>query len=150
MITKETSIVIDRPVEQVFAVFADTKNQPQWDPGLLEARLMPEGPVRVGTRITEMRRFMGRVSENTGEVIEFEPNARITRKSVDQPMAVVGTVAFTSIPKGTMINWKWDLQFSGFFSLVGTLIATGMKRGAQSSLYGLKDLLESQVPTASS
>lgn len=39
MITKKTSIVINRPVEQVFATMADFKNQPQWDPGLLEARL---------------------------------------------------------------------------------------------------------------
>jgi uncharacterized protein YndB with AHSA1/START domain len=145
MITKETSIVINRPVEQVFAAMADTKNQPQWDPGLLEAYLTPDGPIMIGTRITEVRKFMGRTSENTGEVIEFEPNARITRKSVDMPMTVIGTVTFAGAPRGTKVNWRWDLQLSGFSVLAGPLIATGMKKGAEASLHGLKDLLESQV-----
>ena len=143
MITKETSIVINRPVEQVFAAMADVKNQPQWDPGLLEARLTPDGPVSVGTKITEARKFMGRTSENTGEVIEFEPNVRITRKSVDSPMTVVGTITFASTQKGTKVSWRWDLQFSGFFTLVGSLIAVGMKKGAEASLQGLKEMLES-------
>ena len=143
MITKEAIIEINRPVEQVFAAMADTKNQPQWDPGLLETHLTPDGPVRVGTKITEVRKFMGRTSENTGEVIEFEPNAKITRKSVDSPMTVVGTLTFAPTPKGTKISWRWDLQFSGFFVLVGPLIAIAMKRGAETILRGLKDRLES-------
>ena len=144
MLTREASIVIDRPIGQVFAALADTKNQPRWDTGLLEARLVPEGPVSVGTRITEVRKFMGRTSENTGEVIEFEPNARITRKSsVDSPMKLVGTLTFAPTPKGTKVGWRWDLQFSGFFALVGPLIAAAMIKGADKSLRGLKDRLES-------
>jgi len=143
MITKETSIVINRPVEQVFTAMADAKNQPQWDSTLAEVRLMPDGPVSVGTKITEVRKFMGRMSENTGEVVEFEPNARITRKSVDSPMTVIGTITFASTLKGTKVSWRWDLQFSGFFVLVGPLIATGMKKGAEAGLHGLKEMLES-------
>jgi uncharacterized protein YndB with AHSA1/START domain len=150
MITKEASIVINRPVGQVFAAMTDTKNQPQWDPGLLEARLTPDGPVSVGTKITEVRKFMGRTSENTGEVIEFEPNARITRKSVDIPMTVVGTVTFAATSKGTKVIWRWDLQFSRFFVLVGPLIATAMKRGSEISLSGLKNMLESRGTAVSS
>jgi uncharacterized membrane protein len=145
MITREASIVINRPVEQVFAALADTKNQPKWDPGLLEARLTPDGPVRVGTKITEVRKFMGRTSENTGEVVEFEPNVRITRKSVDSPMTVVGAITFAATPQGTMINWKWDLLFKGLFALVGPMIANSMKNSSETSLRGLKDLLERPV-----
>jgi uncharacterized membrane protein len=148
MITREVSIVINRPVGQVFAALADTKNQPQWDPGLLEARLAPDVPVRIGTKITEVRKFMGRTSENTGEVIEFEPNTRITRKSVDMPMTVVGTVTFTATPEGTKVSWRWDLQSKGLFTLVGPLIANSMNKNSESSLRGLKDLLERPIVPA--
>ena len=149
MITKEASIVINRPVDQVFAAMADAKNQPQWDPGLWEARLTPDSPVSVGTKITEVRKFMGSTTVNTGQVIEFEPNVRLTRKSVDSPMTAVGTLTFAPTPKGTKVSWRWDLQFSGFFVLVGPLIATAMKRGAETSLRGLKDRLESGAVDAS-
>jgi uncharacterized protein YndB with AHSA1/START domain len=148
MITKETSIEVNRPVEQVFSAMADATKQPQWDPGLLEARLTPDGPVRVGTKITEVRKFMGRTSENTGEVIEFEPDTRIIRKSVESPMTVMGTITFAATPKGTKVSWRWDLQFSGFSGLLGPLIANSMKKGAESSLRGLKDHLEKGVPAA--
>lgn len=143
MITREASIVINRPVGQVFAALVDSRNQPKWDTGLLEAHLVPEGPVSVGTRITEVRKVMGRISENTGEVIEYEPNARITRKSVDMPMTVLGTVTFAATPGGTRVNWKWDLQPKGFYALIGSIIANSMKKGSENSLRGLKDLLES-------
>jgi uncharacterized protein YndB with AHSA1/START domain len=148
MITREASIVIDRPVGQVFAALADTKNQPKWDSGMLEARLVPEGPVSVGTRITEVRKFMGRTSENTGEVIEFELNTRITRKSVNMPMTVVGTVTFAATPEGTKVRWRWDLQSKGLFTLVGPLIANSMNKNSESSLRGLKDLLERPIVPA--
>jgi uncharacterized membrane protein len=148
MITREASIVIDRPVGQVFAALADTKNQPKWDPGLLEARLTPDVPVSVGTRITEVRKFMGRTSENTGEVIEFELNTRITRKSVDGPIAVVGTITFDTTTKGTKVSWRWDLQSKGLFTLVGPMIANSMNKNSESSLRGLKDLLERPVVSA--
>lgn len=150
MITREASIVVDRPVGQVFAVFADTKNQPQWDTGLLEVCLTPDGPVKVGTKITEVRKFMGRTSENSGEVIEFEPNVRITRKSVETPMKVFGTVTFAATPEGTKVDWRWDLQFKGIFALAGPMIATSMKKGSETSLRGLKKLLESLATAASS
>jgi uncharacterized membrane protein len=149
MITREASIVVDRPVGQVFAVFADTKNQPQWDTGLLEACLTPDGPVKVGTKITEVRKFMGRTSENTGEVIEFVPNARITRKSVDTHMTVLGSVTFAATPEGTKVDWRWDLQFKGIIALAGPMIATSMKKGSETSLRGLKNLLESRATAAS-
>jgi uncharacterized protein YndB with AHSA1/START domain len=142
MITREASIMINRPVGQVFLALVDTKNQPKWDTGLLEARLTPDGPVRVGTRITEVRKFMGRTSENTGEVIEFVPNARITRKSVDMPMTVLGTVTFAATPQGTKVSWRWDLQSKSFFALAVPIIANSMKKGSETSLRGLKDLLE--------
>jgi uncharacterized protein YndB with AHSA1/START domain len=150
MITRETSIVINRPVGQVFAALTDTKNQPRWDTGLIEARLTPDGPVSVGTKITEVRKFMGRTSENTGEVIEFEPNTKISRKSVDMPMSIVGTVTFAATSEGTNVSWKWDLQVKGLFSLAGPMMANSMKKGSEISLRGLKDMLESQVIPVSS
>ncbi len=146
MISKETSIVINRPVEQVFATMADAKNQPKWDSALSEVRLMPDGPVGVGTKISEVRTFLGRTSVNTTEVIEFEPNARITRKTAGEgPFKVGGFLTFNPAPNGTTVNWKWDLQFSGFLALVGPFIASAMIKGADKSLIGLKNLLEGRA-----
>lgn len=50
MITREASVMIDRPVGQVFTALVDSKNQPKWDTGLLETCMTPDGLVGIGTR----------------------------------------------------------------------------------------------------
>jgi uncharacterized protein YndB with AHSA1/START domain len=45
MITVEVSILIKRPLEEVFASLSDPRNASQWQSGVLEVRQMPESPV---------------------------------------------------------------------------------------------------------
>ena len=65
-----SSVVIARPVEEVFAFVTDARNNPQWQAssGLRRTEQIPEEPVGVGTRITEVWRFMGIESESVGAV----------------------------------------------------------------------------------
>lgn len=82
MATVSGRIVIQRPVEAVFACLTDARNNSQWQAsaGLKETRQMPETPVGVGTRIMEVWQFMGVKTESTSEVIEYEPNRKYTRR----------------------------------------------------------------------
>jgi len=73
MVNVETTIVIHRPIEEVFAYITDARNQPQWDSGLVEVRQTPESPVGVGTRVTEVLKFMGRKLASSRDVFECEP-----------------------------------------------------------------------------
>ncbi len=75
MIKAETSLVINRPVEKVFAFVNDSENAPQWRSSVLESRQTSEGPTCVGTTLTEVIRFLGRRIESTFEVTEYEPNS---------------------------------------------------------------------------
>ncbi len=74
MIKVEDSIVIKRPVEEVFAFVADQRNAPQWQQGLLEVRRITDGPPGIGTRHTVVRKFMGRRLETDQRVCGVEPN----------------------------------------------------------------------------
>ena len=136
------SIHIERPIEEVFLAFTDVRTQPQWDPGLLEGRHEPDGPAQLGTRITEMRRFMGRVSENTSELIEFEANRKIVRKGTDDTGTLTGIVTFTQTASGTHIDWISVLEMTGLLSLMAPIMARLLKRSAEPTLGNLKRLLE--------
>jgi uncharacterized protein YndB with AHSA1/START domain len=95
MKTISMDVVINRPVETVFAALNDARSQTQWDPGLLERRHDPDGPARLGTRITEVRRFMGRTMETDSELVEFELNKRLVRKGGDPTLGKLdGTLTF--------------------------------------------------------
>ena len=49
MIRIETSIVINRPVKEVFAFLSNFENWPKWSPGLLENKKTSDGPISRGT-----------------------------------------------------------------------------------------------------
>ena len=136
------SIHIERPIEEVFMAFTDVRSQPQWDPDLLEGRHEPDAPAQLGTRITEVRKFMGRVSENTSELIEFEANKKIMRKGTDGPITLTGIVTFTQTASGTQVDWIWAIEMAGMLSLIAPIMTPMFKRNAEPILGNLKQLLE--------
>ena len=58
MVTAEHSIVINRPVEDVFAVVADQANEPTWHTDVLEVH--PAKSLEKGATVTWVVRFMGK------------------------------------------------------------------------------------------
>jgi len=45
----EHSVVINRPIEEVFSYVTDIGNWPQWNSGMLEGEHTSEGSMAVGT-----------------------------------------------------------------------------------------------------
>ena len=76
MVTTSVSSIIVRPIEDVFALLTDARNNLLWQAraGLQATRQEPEEPVGVGTRITETWQLLGRKTEATRGVTEYEPN----------------------------------------------------------------------------
>ena len=70
MINIECSVVINRPIEEVFSFMSNLENNPQWVSGVLETKLTSPGPMAAGSTGTDMRQFLGRRIESTWEVTE--------------------------------------------------------------------------------
>jgi uncharacterized protein YndB with AHSA1/START domain len=142
MKTIDMSVLIQRPIAVVFEAISDARAQPRWDPGLLEGRHEPDGPIGVGTRVTERRRMFGMVSENSGEIIALDAPNRYVRRGSDGPVTLTGTITCTSVPSGTRIDWQWLLEVSGPMRLVEGLFARMLRKSAQGVLNNLKSMLE--------
>ena len=63
IIRVESSIVIDRPPEEVFAYATDPAHAPEWQSSALET--VVDGPVQAGASGKEVRKFLGRRMEST-------------------------------------------------------------------------------------
>jgi Polyketide cyclase / dehydrase and lipid transport len=64
----ETSLVINRPIEEVFAYITDQANQPTRQSRLLEAEKTSEGPIGVGTTWRLVAKFLGQRIETTSSL----------------------------------------------------------------------------------
>jgi uncharacterized protein YndB with AHSA1/START domain len=145
MIKVQKSIVIRRPIEEVFAFVGDQRNAPQWQHGLLEVRRTTEGPLGIGTRHTFVRKFMGRKMEASNEYVEYEPNKKVTFTSTSGAMDLEASYLTESTVEGTKLTSMIEMQPRGFAGLAEPLIAASLRREMEASLGELKDLLESGV-----
>ncbi len=67
-----SEIVIDRPCEQVAAYAADPTHAPDWYVNIASIEWLTDPPVRVGSRMAFVARFLGRRLAYTYEIVEFD------------------------------------------------------------------------------
>ena len=69
-------VVIDAPIERVWAVLADIEGQPRWMHDLKSVTIESPGPIGVGTRASGRVRILGVTVKDPVEITEFEPPSR--------------------------------------------------------------------------
>ena len=144
MINVEDSIIIHRPVEEVFAFIADQTNAPQWQDGLLEVRRTTGAPIGVGTKHTAVRKFLGRRLELTNEYVTFVPNQQITFAG-DGASRFEASYLTEATPEGARLICRMQMEQGGLLGLAEPLIAAGLKRDFATNFRKLKSLLENQA-----
>ena len=142
MIRIEHSVVINRPVHEVFAFVANVENNRRWQPTVLEARMTSRGPVGVGSTGVEVRQLMGRPMELTFEVTEYEENAKFGFKITSGPMPIAGTETFESVEGGTRVNLVFQGEVGGMLGLAEPIMGQMMRNLVESDCRNLKALLE--------
>ena len=81
---------------------------------MMEGRHDPDGPAELGSKITEVSKFMGRTMYTESKLVEFEPKRRYVRERGDESLGhLKSIITFEPMPSGTQINWEWQLKASG-------------------------------------
>ena len=142
MAKMETSIVINRSLEEVFAFTTNFENQPKWQSRLLEVKKTSEGPIGVGTKWRFVAKFLGQRIEFEQECTEYEPNRMYAGKSTSGPFPIEGRQTYEPVEGGTRLNVIGEVQPGGFFKLAEPLVVSMLKRLTDADLANLKDLME--------
>jgi len=147
MLKVEHSIVINKPVEQVWNFLTEFRNTPKWDIGVLETKQISEGPAGLGTTFQNIGPFLGRNSVREYKVTEYEPNKKVAVKSITQEKFIrQAEVSYTFNPtkNGTKLTFTGMIEFGGFFKLIQPILLQRAKRDGQGDLFNLKRLIEAQ------
>ena len=141
----EVSVVINRPIEEVFAYVTNPENDTQWQSSVLESGLVSERPLGVGAKTWEVRKFMGQRLESIAEVSEYEPNAKIAYKSTSGPIQYEAWYTFEPADAGTKLTMVGEADTGGLFKLAEGLVVRQFEKETQTALAALKDILEAQA-----
>ena len=142
MIKVELSIVINRPVAEVFAFVADPSNNKKWQEGLVESRLTSPGPVGLGAQITDVRKFLGREMDSKLEVTAFEPNKIFAEKVVSGPLQFEIIQTFEPSGDGTKVSLVAQGEPGGFFKLAEGMVHKQLQSQLEGDSQRLKKALE--------
>jgi uncharacterized membrane protein len=138
----ERSIVIERPVDEVWDFVQDTKKDALWQTTLVESQQLTEGPKRVGRQVEEVRRFLGVQIPMTLELTEFEPERRSSMQAVAGGIPLTGSYLLEPLDGGTKLTVTGQLEANRLFKLAEPTFARMTSRELEASLGHLKDLLE--------
>jgi uncharacterized protein YndB with AHSA1/START domain len=142
MVKVEKSVVINRPIEEVFAYVTNPDNVAEWAGPVTEAKQTSEGPVGVGTTSTRVTEFLGRRSESIYEVTEYEPNRKFAEKTTSGTLQTAEIITFESADGGTKVTIGGEVEATGFGKIAEPVFARMAKRQLDTDISNLKDLLE--------
>lgn len=140
----DVEIVVERPVEEVFAYWADLENGPEWAEPVIERRKLTQGPVGLGTRFHGVDRFPGRRLEFEVEVTEFEPNTRMAAR-IGEPMNGTWEAEFSPENGSTRLHLIANVSPPGPLKVLAPVMGSWMKRAIEKDLLSFKENLEAQA-----
>jgi uncharacterized protein YndB with AHSA1/START domain len=145
MLTAESDVVINRPINDVFEVMTDVERVRMWMTPVVESRQRPPGRIGVGTEYEHKVRFLGKRFTTRARVAQCVPSRRIVFVSMDRRFELEITVTLEPRGATTRVHEILRGDARGFFKVAEPVLARAVQRHLDGSLAGLKDLVESQV-----
>ena len=141
MATFENTVMIARPIEDVFAFLSDLENIPKWNYAIVETRKISEGPVGVGTTYHQVRSVPSR-SEERLEITTYDPPRQLEIRGQLGPFRSRLFYALDTIPEGTRVTNTVEVELRGPGRLLGRVAVPRVREAVAANLRKLKELLE--------
>lgn len=146
------TVVIDRPIEEVFAFLADGENDAKFSARVLEIAKTTDGPPGVGTVYASTVKDAGVKFKREFKLTEFEPPTKIRWAEVSTGPVVTPEGGYDLAPSGdatqlTFYNVLEPANFGG--RLVVGFALRSARKGADEFAQSIKRTVESERPAAS-
>ncbi len=140
-------IVIDRPIDKVWAFVADVKNMEGWVAGVTEVTVTSLGAFGVGSTFTSEYSYQGRTTDVSYEVVEWRPPEWQVVRSASGPLPFRGSIEIETVAERTRLTHIVEagpdrVGARLIFAVFGPLIRAGMRRQLRQELRLLKYLVE--------
>ena len=136
-------VTIAAPVSEVFDMVADERNEPRYNPRIVRAEKVTEGPVGRGARFIAEPKSMGAKGEMTLEVLEYDRPHRLHNVVRSSYMQVDGTLTFQEVDGGTRLTWDWNMGLVGPMRVLSPVLAVIGPSWERRNWVGLKEYMES-------
>ncbi|KAF0963124.1 hypothetical protein MLGJGCBP_03748 [Rhodococcus sp. T7] len=145
MIVTEESVVIERPIEEVFAFFHDPGNVTRYAKNVVSYQHVSGDCGEVGAVVHHVVKVAGRRLDVTEELTGVEQDKYLRRRGVDTPAPFETEIRFAPAgAEGTRVTWHQESgKFGGLLGKIPDgIVAKLYARNAHSNLENAKTVLE--------
>jgi uncharacterized protein YndB with AHSA1/START domain len=136
-------VTIKAPVNEVFDMVADERNEPRYNPRIVRAEKLDDGPVGAGSRFVAEPKGMGSKGAMILTILEYERPHRLHNVVRSSYMDVDGTLTFAEVTSGTRLTWDWTMTMVGPWRLLSPVLAVIGPSWERRNWVGLKQYIES-------
>ncbi len=140
------SIETPRPPAETFAYLSDFSTTREWDPGVVEAERIGDGPVGDGTEFRLVAEFLGRKTALTYRIVEFAPGEAVTLRGENATVVSLDRITFAPSGGGTRVTYDADLALRGPLRIADPLLGLAFERVGNRALEGLRRTLGAGPP----
>jgi uncharacterized protein YndB with AHSA1/START domain len=138
----EKSVVINCPVENVFAFVTDFCKVPLWMP-VRDLRPTSSGPIGIGSTYAQSAEFLGQRFEGTIQVTEYDPPQTFAFKIIHGPFPLANRMTFVRLAdERTAMTLVGEAEPGNVLKLAGPFIVPLAKKQLETQISTLKRLLE--------
>jgi dehydrogenase/reductase SDR family protein 12 len=139
IITLDETIVVDRPLQEVFAYVSEFSRIEEWDPGVARGTRLTDGTPGVGS---EFRIDMKAGFSLHYTIVEFEPEQRMLMTVDSKVFTAREEIRFKTSGKGTSVRYIANFKFPRPLVAANRLFPAAMDRVGKTTMLGLKAALK--------
>lgn len=136
-------VTIDAPVEEVFDLVADERNEPKYNPRIVRAAKVSQGPIATGARFVAEPKNMGTKGEMVVEIVEYDRPHRLGIVVRSSYMHVDGTLTFEEVAGRTRLSWDWNMGLVARLRMLSPVLTLVGPSWEHRNWVGLKKYMES-------
>jgi uncharacterized membrane protein len=141
-----TEAVIARPIEVVSAYASDPSNAPDWYVNIDSVEWKTPPPLRIGSQVEFVARFLRRTLRYTYEFAELVPGERVVMRTEQGPFPMETTYVWEPMPGDqTRMTLRNRGRPAGFSKVMAPVMKPAMRRANRKDLARLKAILESRA-----
>lgn len=138
MITVKLQTEIEAPPEIVFDLLADHTKFPLWDPHMIDCKLYTEGPIMKGSKGITIGEFRGKRIETEIYYDAYDRPTYVSGGTTSGPVKAKIISEFSPTEKGTLVNWKMEVEFKGFMRLLEPFLKSSLIKQRQETMEALR------------
>jgi Polyketide cyclase / dehydrase and lipid transport len=144
IVAVQASVLIRRPLHEVFAFVANAENDPAWRSEVKSLRNLGTQAAGLGTRSLEVASVFGKELQTVTEVTEFVADQRSVRRTLSGAAPVNTERSVVAVENGTVFTYtlKADVTDVFVFRALRPLIEWWYARKLRRYVQVLKDVLE--------